>query len=896
MKFKSNIEVQAGLKDSSGAAGTSGQILSSNGTTVSWINADGGVASDVQNLVKAGVAINKGQAVYVTSADGTNIVVGLASNTSEATSSKTLGLLDATVAINGMANVVQIGKLEGLNTSTATVGDPVWLGANGNLIYGLANKPYAPLHLVFIGIVTRVNANNGEIFINVQNGFELNEIHDVDLKTTIPVNGHILGYNGTLWVNKTIAGWLGYTPANDANVVHLTGNESITGNKSFSNSTANPAITVSNNNNGSFGIFLVNTLAGSGIYSVNSGSGGGISASNTSTGNGIYSGNGGTGTGIYSYNGSSGYGIFSLNSSTGTNVYLSNGASGKNLVLNNTTTNTGMPFTIQKIGVDKFTINDAGEAIGVKFIKSGGTSSQFLKADGSVDSSTYLTSLSGAVLTTGDQSITGSKSFTTNTAAPAMVVTNNSTDNGILLQNTSTGRGATSNNVSTGIGFYFSNASTGTGIYSVNSSTGKGIHSINSSTGQGIYSENSAGGWGIFSNNASTGRGINSVNASTGTGFYSTNSSGGTGIGSYNSSSGTGFYSNNSSTGNGIESYNSSSGYGIISSNTGSGRGIYSSNNSTGDAINIANSGSGRGIYLTNASAGNSLILNNDTAATGMPFTISKNGVNKFTINDAGEAYGSQFNLKGTVGYSSIQLSSGEATATYGISFHTTNIGGSGLAERMRVAANGNVGIGTTSPATKFAVSSSGTYGLEVDLSISNKVTLQGYNRSTSAYVQMDYDALLHKFSAGGSERMRITSGGEVLIGTTSDVGDYKLQVNGSILATDSIYSNGDVIAYASSDIRLKDNILPIKNALEKVKKIGGYTFDWNNKQTTYEGHDVGVIAQEIEAVLPEVVTTRDNGYKAVKYEKLTALLIESIKEQQVQIERLELLINKLTK
>jgi len=143
---------------------------------------------------------------------------------------------------------------------------------------------------------------------------------------------------------------------------------------------------------------------------------------------------------------------------------------------------------------------------------------------------------------------------------------------------------------------------------------------------------------------------------------------------------------------------------------------------------------------------------------------------------------------------------------------------------------------------------------------------------------------------------MRITSGGKVLIGTTGDVGDYKLQVNGSILATDSIYSNGDVIAYASSDIRLKDNILPIKNALEKVKKIGGYTFDWNNKQTTYEGHDVGVIAQEIEAVLPEVVTTRDNGYKAVKYEKLTALLIESIKEQQVQIERLELLINKLTK
>lgn len=213
MKFKSDIEVQAGLKDSSGSIGASGQVLSSTGSNVSWINQTT-IANDVQNLVKAGVAITKGQAVYVTGADGTNIIVGLASNTSEATSSKTLGLLNATVAINGMADVVQIGRLSGLNTIGATAGDPVWLGTNGNLIYGLINKPYAPAHLVFLGIVTRVNANNGEIFVNVQNGFELKEIHDVDIITNVPINGDVLGYDGTLWVNKTIAEWLGYTPAN----------------------------------------------------------------------------------------------------------------------------------------------------------------------------------------------------------------------------------------------------------------------------------------------------------------------------------------------------------------------------------------------------------------------------------------------------------------------------------------------------------------------------------------------------------------------------------------------------------------------------------------------------------------------------------------------------------
>ena len=220
------------------------RTLSINGTSYDlsanrdWTIDTVSYVSRVQHGVKAAVAINKGQAVYVTSADGTNMIVSLASNGSEATSSKTMGLLDATVAINGMANVVTEGLLAGLDTSLAgTEGDPVWLGDNGNLIYGLPNKPYAPRHLVFIGIVTRKNANNGEIFVKVQNGFELKEIHDVDLITTVPVNGHILGYDGTLWVNKTIAGWLGFTPANDANVVHTTGNESIAGIKTFSGTT-----------------------------------------------------------------------------------------------------------------------------------------------------------------------------------------------------------------------------------------------------------------------------------------------------------------------------------------------------------------------------------------------------------------------------------------------------------------------------------------------------------------------------------------------------------------------------------------------------------------------------------------------------------------------------------
>ena len=104
------------------------------------------------------------------------------------------------------------------------------------------------------------------------------------------------------------------------------------------------------------------------------------------------------------------------------------------------------------------------------------------------------------------------------------------------------------------------------------------------------------------------------------------------------------------------------------------------------------------------------------------------------------------------------------------------------------------------------------------------------------------------------------------------------MTVSGELRAT------GDVIAFYSSDARFKDNVTKIPNALDKINQIGGYEYDWNDKQTSYEGHDVGVIAQEIEKILPELVTTRDNGYKAVKYEKLVALLIEGIKELQQKI------------
>ena len=115
------------------------------------------------------------------------------------------------------------------------------------------------------------------------------------------------------------------------------------------------------------------------------------------------------------------------------------------------------------------------------------------------------------------------------------------------------------------------------------------------------------------------------------------------------------------------------------------------------------------------------------------------------------------------------------------------------------------------------------------------------------------------------------------------------LIVSGGLGVLNTINAGGDVIAFATSDERLKDNIKPIENPLEVISQISGNTFDWNSeKQNIYNGKDYGVIAQEIQKVMPELVDTRDSGYLAVKYDKIVPLLIESIKELKKEIEELK--------
>ena len=113
--------------------------------------------------------------------------------------------------------------------------------------------------------------------------------------------------------------------------------------------------------------------------------------------------------------------------------------------------------------------------------------------------------------------------------------------------------------------------------------------------------------------------------------------------------------------------------------------------------------------------------------------------------------------------------------------------------------------------------------------------------------------------------------------------------VTGGVGIGGALNVGGDITAFSASDVSLKENITPISNAVDKVRSISGNTFTWNEK-SVYNGEEgTGIIAQEIEALgLPGVTETRENGTKAVRYDRLVPLLIEAIKELDTKVKSLE--------
>jgi hypothetical protein len=188
-----------------------------------------GTASKIEQVVvnNTGSTLLKGQVVYASGSVGASgkLRVSLSSNSTESGSSKTFGILAENIINGGEGLLVTEGLLEGVDTTGAADGDPVWLGSTaGSKIFGLAGKPSAPAHLVFLGIVVRGgNENNGSIFVKIQNGFELEELHNVAIATL--ADNQVLRYDATtgLWKNETIDNL--FDPAGSAAAAETAANE-----------------------------------------------------------------------------------------------------------------------------------------------------------------------------------------------------------------------------------------------------------------------------------------------------------------------------------------------------------------------------------------------------------------------------------------------------------------------------------------------------------------------------------------------------------------------------------------------------------------------------------------------------------------------------------------------
>jgi uncharacterized coiled-coil protein SlyX len=202
----------------------------------------------------------------------------------------------------------------------------------------------------------------------------------------------------------------------------------------------------------------------------------------------------------------------------------------------------------------------------------------------------------------------------------------------------------------------------------------------------------------------------------------------------------------------------------------------------------------------------------------------------------------------------------------------------------------------TSVTSTGFTGALTGNASTATTLATARNINGVSFNGSTDITVTAAAGTLSGATLASGVTASSLTSVGTLTALTVTGA----ITANGGIAVTGAITATGNISAYVSSDRRLKNNIVPIENALTKLNKIGGYSFDWTDdyieKESNGKGedgyffrkHDIGVIAQELQEILPEAVAEKTDGYLGVRYEKIIPLLIQSIKELQLEIKELK--------
>lgn len=814
------------------------------------------------DLLEGNYQVVRSRLVSEGGASGQRLAVVLAQADSDLHSATTIGVVTETIPNNQEGFINTSGEVHEINTTGSLQGE-TW--SDGDILYlspttagRLTNiKPVAPQHLVVIGQVVYSHAVHGKIDINVQNGYELDELHDVLISG---VSGNdFLVYEGApsyLWRNKSISTVLGYTPANNANVVHLTGNEDITGIKYFN--------------------YLYDTE----------------------------------------------------DYSTRLNYYYDDGFIRSNVIpisiINNNTSD--VVFSADETGV---TANS--------FVKIGGTSDQYLKADGSVSTALNSRIEVNFIATSGQTTFSttyevgqvdvyynGSKLYPdefTATNGTTIVLATAATLNAQIsvvkyvsafsttaVRNETTfttTAGQTTFSVSYTIGqldVFYNGSKLSSSEFTANNGTSV-VLGFSCAVGESIV---------IVSY-------VNQVSGASGTINYLSKFTGGASLGNSQ------IYDNGTNIG--------------IATTTLSEKLNLDGNMLLRSAGAIKFNRSDNAVSTNLYDAGTYFVLDNRNANG---FAFQATGANIMNLTASG-LLGVGTGLSGSARVNILNVASApflalrstnniyeiakmsfdqssdilsivnnQGASTSGIAFGTVGT------ERMRINSSGDVAIGTTNPLSgggnaKWLTLNGSSYGGGIISSLNGVAKFYNYyDNAVNCAVLQGTSGVGVSLWSSDVERIRITSGGETYIqaGTGYQI---KIQPNCQINSTlngggASMYlnfqGNGAIYAgssyavlYAGSDRRIKTDIKDAESTLDKILNLTPRTFRYKERSNDVS---YGFIAQEVEEIMPEIVKTSEGisncaGEEIVDQKSIesyglawASILVKAMQEQQAQIKELQ--------
>jgi len=840
--------------------------------TLSLIDGDGDttlqIGQEERVLVhnNTGSTLTDGQVVYVIGSTGELPSVALASNTSETTSSVTFGIVTESIAHGANGFITTSGIIHGLNTNAYDEGAAIYLGSTAGTF--TQTKPVAPANSVLVGYIIKKSGGNGSIFVKIQNGYELEELHDVLITSKANNDGLFYESSTSLWKNKSIATVLGYTPANGADYLPLAGGTMIGA--------------------------IVGTTA---TFTNSSGIGLGVTQS------------GPTGDGV------------KITHSAGRAFNIQSSGGGFGILINNETASTSFPFTIQKQGLGVVTLTDSGDGVfdgsltANSFIKTGGTSSQFLKADGSVDSTAYLP-LAGGTLTGGLNGTFGN--FISYVNAQTIDISNSTAANALRITHTNGSYHAVSI-VATGNSALYASGNvtvvgtiTSTGVISAQSGLANGI-------GQSFALPTTSGTLALTSQLSS----YLPLSGGTLTGALTIGPLDGQAL-KLQASSSTGVTY--------LRFFNSA----------GTQRGYFGLFNSGGTDYTLLDGSStdvtingNTNLSLQTGGSNRLNITSSGNVGIGTTSPTDYSGYTTLHLNGKSGGNGGLLRLTAFDASSSVNIYAGGSAINFNTTAAVPFVWLTQDTERMRITSDGIVQLSTTSsiPTTNNSIYSySGNNFMYIQGGSAGLALSATGARNNIMYLNESSNYI--RFDTSGSERMRITSGGNVLIGTTSNTAasintTKTLQVNNEIMSVGSsagifwenrstpattsanwygwyttsgtIYLYNGVANVASinpstgiylalSDKNKKKDLEVSNIGLNEIMKLKPTLYRMKSDSEN-DSKQLGFIAQEVKEVLPQAYVqtkTENEDFIGLNFNPIVAALTKAVQELKAELDILK--------